>query len=121
MSRTVAPPPTDRRYWRRILALSHPDHGGDEDLFVWISAVRDYVFGNPVADDAPHYSDEAEDGTAFRQQHHGATFRSTAYAAHLAGFSDSERLRWYEVASSVPLSQRHMGHIIARLQESKAA
>jgi len=29
--------------WRRLLALAHPDAGGEDALFVWAVAVREYV------------------------------------------------------------------------------
>ncbi len=41
----LAAPPTDRSMWRRLLALVHPDRGGDHDLFVWASALREHVAG----------------------------------------------------------------------------
>ncbi len=41
MARTLAPPPTDRAMWRRLLALCHPDGHGDHALFVWASALRE--------------------------------------------------------------------------------
>jgi hypothetical protein len=64
---------------------------------------------------------EARDGALYRQQHQGATYRQLAYVAHLAGLSREERSRWYEICRSIPLSQRHAGHLITRLKESRAA
>jgi hypothetical protein len=54
--RTVAPPPTDKSMWRRLLALAHPDGGGEHDLFIWAQALRESVFG------------KSTDGRATRQQ-----------------------------------------------------
>ena len=34
---------TDSRMWRRLLARTHPDSGGDHELFVWAQSVRDTV------------------------------------------------------------------------------
>jgi hypothetical protein len=48
--RTVAPPPTDGTMWRRLLAKVHPDRGGDHDLFIWASSVREAVFGKSTDD-----------------------------------------------------------------------
>jgi hypothetical protein len=31
--------------WRRLLARCHPDAGGNEELFVWATALRDAVLG----------------------------------------------------------------------------
>ena len=33
MPKTVAPPPTDKSMWRRLLMKVHPDQGGDDALF----------------------------------------------------------------------------------------
>lgn len=31
----------DRRLWRKTLALNHPDRGGDEEVYKFLSALRD--------------------------------------------------------------------------------
>ncbi len=54
-------------------------------------------------------------------QRTGATYKALAYAAHLAGMSKAERAEWYAVARRIPLSQRHIGHVISRLQEERGA
>jgi hypothetical protein len=56
------------------------------------------------------------EGTLWQAQQVGSTFKSLAYAAHLAGMSTSERLRWYECAREIPLAQRHVGHVISKLK-----
>lgn len=40
--RTLAPPPTNNRMWRKTLALVHPDRGGDHEAFVWLSSLREH-------------------------------------------------------------------------------
>lgn len=55
-----------------------------------------------------------------RSQHQGATYKQLAAIGHRAGMSKPERTRWYRIAESVPLSQRHAGHILSRLQERAA-
>lgn len=50
------------------------------------------------------------------QERRGATYRQLAAIAHTVGMSYSERLEWYRVAESVPLSQRHAGHILSSLK-----
>ncbi len=50
----------------------------------------------------------------------GATYRQLAAIAHAVGMSYPERLEWYTVAESVPLSQRHAGHILSRIKERAA-
>lgn len=54
------------------------------------------------------------------QERRGATYRQLAAIAYTVGMSYSERLEWYRVAESVPLSQRHAGHILARLKKQAA-
>ena len=41
MSNLVAPPPDDKRLWKILLATVHPDRGGSEDLFTWVTKVRE--------------------------------------------------------------------------------
>jgi hypothetical protein len=55
-----------------------------------------------------------------RQQQQGATYKSLAAIAHTAGLTSGERTRWYRVAESVPLSQRHAGHILSKLKRAAA-
>lgn len=60
--------------------------------------------------------DPAGRGRSQLQERRGATYRQLAAIAHAAGMGYSERLKWYRVAASVPLSQRHAGHILSRLK-----
>jgi hypothetical protein len=48
MSRIVAPAPTDKGMWRRLLKCVHPDRGGDHDLFIWSRALYQHVSGNGI-------------------------------------------------------------------------
>lgn len=50
MSRVATAPTDDGRMWRRLLARTHPDHGGDHDLFVWTMRLREQVVGHGGAD-----------------------------------------------------------------------
>jgi hypothetical protein len=59
-------------------------------------------------------------GVVYRQQHQGATYKQLAAIGHRAGMDKAERVRWYKLAESIPLSQRHAGHILGRLQERAA-
>jgi hypothetical protein len=45
MPRTQTPAPlTSPSYWRRLMATVHPDRdGGDHELFVFLTALREYV------------------------------------------------------------------------------
>ncbi len=62
----------------------------------------------------------ATDGTLRNQQGRGASYRSLAAIGHRVGMSKAERVQWYAIAESVPLSQRHAGHILSRLQRRAA-
>jgi hypothetical protein len=39
----AVPSPNDQRMWRLLLARLHPDAGGDHELFVFASTVKDSV------------------------------------------------------------------------------
>lgn len=39
----AVPSPNDHRMWRLLLAQLHPDAGGDHELFVFASTVKDAV------------------------------------------------------------------------------
>jgi hypothetical protein len=43
MSRTSTMPPDDTNMWRKVLKRVHPDAGGDHDLFIWISSLKESV------------------------------------------------------------------------------
>src|SRR5215216_2140346 len=178
MSRTLTPAPTDRSMWRRRLRVVHPDGGGDEDMFVWVRNLQEYVTGDAIEEDPRHlrgepprhprsftaeridYTQAFEKGRDFddltrravaladevdswvyarllrmlddcravdemgpplhRMQREGATYKSRAAIAHRVGMTKEKRVGWYRVAESVPLSQRHAGHIFKRLQEDAA-
>ena len=62
----------------------------------------------------------AAEGTLHNQQRRGASYRSLAAIGHRVGMSKAERVQWYAIAESIPLSQRHAGHILSRLQERAA-
>ena len=49
------------------------------------------------------------------EQERGASYKRLAAAGHMVGMSMSERSRWYRVAESIPLADRHLGHILSRL------
>jgi hypothetical protein len=43
--RTQTHPPDDPRMWRRLVARTHPDAGGDHELFIWAGVVKEAVCG----------------------------------------------------------------------------
>lgn len=56
-----------------------------------------------------------DNGRQELKQRRGASYRQLAFIAHLAGLTGEERQTWYEIARSVPLSEKHAGHLIDRL------
>jgi hypothetical protein len=62
----------------------------------------------------------AEDGPLYYQQRKGATYRQLAAIGHRVGMSKAERTQFYRIAESIPLSQRHAGHMFAHVQERAA-
>ncbi len=59
---------------------------------------------------------DCEPLTGFEEkQQRGASYRQLAYIGHLAGMSKPFS-RWYKIAESVPLSQRHAGHVLSKLK-----
>ena len=63
---------------------------------------------------------EAPPSTSGAWEQRGASYKKLAAVGHMAGMTKAERVRWYRVAEAVPLSDRHVGHILGRLK-SKAA
>src|SRR5215212_4341783 len=53
----------------------------------------------------------ASEGPLYDQQRCGATYKTLAAIGHQVGMSKAERVQWYRVVESIPLSQRHAGHI----------
>jgi hypothetical protein len=58
----------------------------------------------------------ASEGSLYDQQHRGATYKTLAAIGHTIGMSKAERVQWYRIVESIPLSQRHAGHILSRLK-----
>ncbi len=58
----------------------------------------------------------AEEGALLGQQTRGATYKQLAALAYRAGFEKSDRVQWYRLAESIPLSQRHAGHMLGRIK-----
>jgi len=54
------------------------------------------------------------------EQRRGATYKRLAAIGHAWGMTRAERVRWYRVAESIPLSDRHAGHILAWSKRSAA-
>ena len=163
MTRTPTLPLDDKRMWRKLVTLTHPDIGGDHELCIWTQNVREHVCRGvtaPWPQPKPEPRTVHEDGrvpfpagalfeelTAAaigrasavghlyghllllledcysvihmdHEEQRGASYKRLAYIAHLVGMSKVERIEWYRVAESIPLSDRHASHIIKRLKEA---
>jgi hypothetical protein len=46
--RTPTLPLDDKAMWRRLVARTHPDAGGNHDLFIWTGTVKDAVCGGQL-------------------------------------------------------------------------
>lgn len=168
MTRTPTKPLDDKAMWRRLIAKTHPDGGGDHELFIWTGALKTHVCAldgesefetsrrdrwtpSEDRDRIPYPADtdfrEAtlkalryasvhnngygrllqllEDCYAmsdmWREQERGASYKRLAAIGHKTGMNVAQRSRWYDIARSIPLSDRHAGHIISRLKSSEAA
>ena len=58
----------------------------------------------------------ASAGPLYMAQNQGASYKALAFAADLSNMSKAQRVEWYRVAERIPLSARHIGHIIRELQ-----
>jgi hypothetical protein len=61
-----------------------------------------------------------ERGRAAARQERGATYGQLGRIAHDAGMTRGGRYRGYELACSIPLSEKHASHIIGRMGERRA-
>src|SRR5215210_1566388 len=62
----------------------------------------------------------ASEGMLYDQQRCGASYKSLAAIGHMVGMTKAERVQWYRIASAIPLSQRHAGHILSQLKRRAA-
>ncbi len=53
MPRTPTLPPTEPAMWRKLIARTPPDAGGDHELFIWAKQLHDIVGGEPVRENPP--------------------------------------------------------------------
>lgn len=52
----------------------------------------------------------------WREESRGASYKRLAAIGHAAGMDVRRRSGWYRLAESIPLSDRHAGHILSRLK-----
>jgi hypothetical protein len=63
---------------------------------------------------------EAPPSTSGAWEQRGASYKKLAAVGHMVGMTKPQRSRWYRVAEAVPLSDRHVGHILGRLKRRAA-
>ena len=98
----------------------------DEDAFLEVLTDRAIAMAEAIAEPfgfllrqvADCYP--ASEGPLYDQQRRGASYKSLAAIGHQVGMSKAERVQWYRVVESIPLSQRHAGHILSRLKRRAA-
>ncbi len=61
-----------------------------------------------------------EEAAAWARADRGANYKCLAAIAHAWGMTRAERIGWYRVVEELPLSDRHAGHILARLKKRAA-
>jgi hypothetical protein len=54
------------------------------------------------------------------EEQRGASYRRFAAIGHRVGMDLEERREWYSLAESIPLSDRHAGHILSKLKRQAA-
>jgi hypothetical protein len=54
-------------------------------------------------------------GSEYDHQYKGATYKQLAAIGHKVSMDKGQRVRWYRIAESIPLSRRHAGHILGKL------
>ncbi len=118
MPRTVAPPPTDKSMWRRLLKRTHPDQDFENltDKALSLADTVDATY-RTLLFLLEDIEEEDEDSPLFTQQQLGATYKTLAAIGHASGMDKAERALWYKLAEQIPLSQRHAGHILTRLKK----
>jgi hypothetical protein len=117
-------PPSHHTTGERLDYTDAFDRAGSFDGLTRVAVMYADEVGEPYAGLLRMLRDCYEAGPGdialHRQQNQGATYRTLAAIAHRARMSKPERIQWYRVCESVPISQRHAGHIIERLQERAA-
>jgi hypothetical protein len=124
----VIPEPEDHlSRWREPSISAAPERVPfDEEAFLEVLTDRAVTMAAAVAEPYGYLlrqvadCEPAEDGPLRDQQRRGASFKSLAAIGHRVGMTKAERIQWYRIAESVPLSQRHAGHILSRLKRRAA-
>jgi hypothetical protein len=98
----------------------------DEDAYLEVLTDRAVRMAEAVAEPYGYLLRQLADcypaaaGPLRDQQCRGASYRSLAAIGHRVGMAKEERVQWYSIAEAIPLSQRHAGHILSKLQKAAA-
>jgi hypothetical protein len=98
----------------------------DEDAFLQVLTDRAIAMAEAVAEPYGYLLRQvadcypAEGGPLRDQQRRGASYKPLAAIGYQVGMGKAERVQWYGIAEAIPLSQRHAGHILSKLQEKAA-
>lgn len=128
MSRTPTLPPTEPAMWRKLLARVHPDSNGEFDTSLsfdelTIRALSIAASASPLYADLLMLLEDCKGGfigPLYDQQRRGASYKQLAAIAHQVGMTKDQRIGWYRVVESIPLSMRHAGHVLSQLKEGAA-
>jgi len=124
----VIPEPEDHPSRRREPSTSaaHQRVPFDEEALLEILTDRAVTMAAAVAEPYGYLLRQvadcypASEGPLYDQQRCGASYKSLAAIGHMVGMTKAERVQWYRIASAIPLSQRHAGHILSQLKRRAA-
>jgi hypothetical protein len=120
--------PNVSRSWRREASASSVGDRVpfDEHAYLEVLTDRAVAMADAVAEPYGYLLCQLADcypvatGPLHDQQRRGASYKSLATIGHQVGMSKEERVQWYRIAEAIPLSQRHTGHILSKLQRATA-
>jgi hypothetical protein len=84
MTRTPTLPHDDRGMWRRLVRRTHPDVGGDHELFIWTVATRDAICSGEFGGEVPR--SERREGRSRRRETSTSTAADRVPFGQLADF-----------------------------------
>jgi hypothetical protein len=111
MTRTPTLPLDDRSMWRRFVGRTHPDAGGSHELFIWATAVREFVCGQDLKAVAPRREHRDEPS---RQREESTS--GTADRIPFDRFSDFEVLSGRAVAMADAVAEPY-GYLLRQVAD----
>jgi hypothetical protein len=125
---TASPEPEDHPSRRRDPSTSNAGERVPFDPFADLEVLTDraVTMAAAVAEPYGYLLRQVVDcypvsgGALHDQQRRGASYKSLAAIGYRVGMTKDERVQWYSISEAVPLSQRHAGHILGKLQKAAA-